>query len=284
MGKLEGKVALVTGASRGIGRAIAETFAREGAKVVCTARTLEEGDHPSLEGSLRATVNAIEAHGDKALAVACDVSDFAACERAVAEAREVFGPLDVLVNNAALTYFIPIADFPEAKWQRSFAVNVHGPFYMSKLALAHMLPRKSGAIVNISSSAAIGPGRGPYKEAIRRGRGGTLYGAEKAALERFTQGLAAEVYGEGISVACVSPSMVVATPGVLHHKLVSSASDPRAEPEALMADAALLLATEPLDAITGRVTYSQQILKEFGWIQDARGVGVQRPGSGYSQI
>lgn len=284
MGKLEGKVALVTGASRGIGRAIAERFAREGAKVVCTARTLEEGDHPSLEGSLRATVRAIEAQGGKALAVACDVSEFAACERAVAEAREAFGPLDVLVNNAALTYFIPIADFPETKWQRSFAVNVHGPFYMSKLALAQMLPRKSGAIVNISSSAAIGPGRGPYNEALRRGRGGTLYGAEKAALERFTQGLAAEVYGDGISVTCVSPSMVVATPGVLHHKLVSSASDPRAEPESLMADAALLLATEPLDKVTGRVTYSQQILKEFGWIQEARGVGVQRPGSGYSQI
>ena len=129
-----------------------------------------------------------------------------------------------------------------------------------------MLPRKSGAIVNISSSAAIGPGRGPYTEAVRRGRGGTLYGAEKAALERFTQGLAAEVYADGISVTCVSPSLVVATPGVLHHKLVSSASDPRAEPDSLMADAALLLATEPLDKVTGRVTYSQQILKEFGWI------------------
>src|SRR5262245_13105509 len=280
MGKLEGKVALVTGASRGIGRAIAERFAREGAKVVCTARTLEEGDHPSLEGSLRATVRAIEEQGGKALAIACDVSEFAQCERAVAEAREAFGPLDVLVNNAALTYFIPIADFPESKWQRSFAVNVHGPFYMSKLALSHMQPRKSGAIVNISSSAAIGPGRGPYNEAFRRGRGGTLYGAEKAALERFTQGLAAEVFTDGISVTCVSPSMVVATPGVLHHKLVSSAADPRAEPEALMADAALLLATEPLDKVTGRVTYSQQILKEFGWIDQARGVGVQRPGSG----
>lgn len=284
MGKLDGKVALVTGASRGIGRAIAERFAREGAKVVCTARTLEDGEHPSLEGSLRSTVRAIEASGGTALALACDVSDFAQCERVVAEARAAFGPLDVLVNNAALTYFIPIADFPESKWLRSFAVNVHGPFYMSKLALSHMLPRKSGAIVNISSSAAIGPGRGPYPEALRRGRGGTLYGAEKAALERFTQGLAAEVYADGISVTCVSPSMVVATPGVLHHKLVSSASDPRAEPESMMADAVLLLATEPLDKVTGRVTYSQQILKEFGQLDEARGVGVQRKGSGYSQI
>jgi citronellol/citronellal dehydrogenase len=284
MGKLEGKVAIVTGASRGIGKAIAMRFAREGAKVVCTARTLEEGDHQTLEGSLRTTVRAIEDAGGKALAVACDVSEFDACERAVAEARSAFGPIDVLVNNAALTYFVPVADFPVTKWLKSFAVNVHGPFYMSKLVLADMLAKKRGAIVNISSGAAIGPGRGPYQDAARRGRGGTLYGAEKAALERFTQGLAAEVYGDGVSVTCVSPSLVVATPGVLHHKLVRSADDPNVEPESMMADAALLLASEPLDKVTGRVTYSQQILKEFGWLDAARGIGVQRKGSGYSQI
>ena len=283
MGKLDAKVAVVTGASRGIGKAIAERFAREGASVVCTARTLEEGDHPSLEGSLHTTVRGIEQAGGKALAVPCDVSDFDACVRAVNEARQAFGPIDVLVNNAALTYFMPVVDFPPTKWLKSFAVNVHGPFYMSKLVLADMLARKSGAIVNISSGAAIGPGRGPYEETARRGRGGTLYGAEKAALERFTQGLAAEVYADGVSVTCLSPSMVVATPGVLHHKLVRSAEDPNAEPESMMADAALLLATEPLDAITGRVTYSQQILKEYGRIDNAKGLGVQRPGSGYSQ-
>jgi NAD(P)-dependent dehydrogenase (short-subunit alcohol dehydrogenase family) len=283
MGKLDAKVAVVTGASRGIGKAIAERFAREGASVVCTARTLEEGDHPSLEGSLHTTVRGIEQAGGKALAVPCDVSDFDACVRAVNEARQAFGPIDVLVNNAALTYFMPVVDFPLTKWLKSFAVNFHGPFYMSKLVLADMLARKSGAIVNISSGAAIGPGRGPYEETARRGRGGTLYGAEKAALERFTQGLAAEVYADGVSVTCLSPSMVVATPGVLLHRLVRSAEDPNTEPESMMADAALLLATEPLDTITGRVTYSQQILKEYGRIENAKGLGVQRPGSGYSQ-
>src|SRR5687768_2092806 len=112
MGKLNGKVALVTGESRGIGRAIAECIARECAKVECTERTLEEGEHPKLEGSLRGTVRAIEAAGGTAIAIACDVSEFEQCERAVSEARAAFGPIDVLVNNAALTYFIPIADFP----------------------------------------------------------------------------------------------------------------------------------------------------------------------------
>jgi NAD(P)-dependent dehydrogenase (short-subunit alcohol dehydrogenase family) len=111
-----------------------------------------------------------------------------------------------------------------------------------------------------------------------------MYGAEKAALERFTQGLAEEVYQYGISVTCVSPSLVVPTPGTVYHKLVTGMDDPRGEPPEVMARAALLLATEPLDKITGRVTYSQAILKEFGWIKEGRGLGIDRPGSGYSQI
>jgi citronellol/citronellal dehydrogenase len=222
--------------------------------------------------------------GGEAISIACDVSEYARCEAAIAEVRERLGPVDVLVNNAALTYFIPVAEFPVAKWQRSLAVNFHAPFYLSRLALEDMIPRGSGAIVNISSGAAIGPGRGPYPEAVQRFlRGSALYGAEKAALERFTQGLAAEVQRHGVQVTCVSPSQVVATPGTVHHKLVSGMDDPRGEPPEYMADAALLLATEPLEKVTGRVTYSQEILREFGWIREARGLGVDHPGSGYAK-
>jgi NAD(P)-dependent dehydrogenase (short-subunit alcohol dehydrogenase family) len=285
MGKLAGKVALVTGASRGIGQAIAELFAAEGARVACTARTLAEGEHKLLEGSLERTVERIRAAGGEALAIPCDVSEYENCERTVAELRRRFGPLDVLVNNAALTYFVPIADYPLAKWHRSLAVNFHAPFYLAKLALADMLPRRSGAIVNISSGAAIGPGRGPYSEEAQRFlRGATLYGAEKAALERFTQGLAAEVFADNVSVTCVSPSQVVATPGAVHHRLVKDEHDPRGEPVSYMARAALLLATEPCEKISGRVTYSQEILHEYGQLARARGIGAERAGSGYAQI
>ena len=281
MGKLDGKVVVVTGASRGIGKAIAEVFAAEGGKVVCAARTLKEGDHP-LEGSLEHTVNGIKAAGNEASAVAVDISEYEECEKLIQATHDLYGPVDVLVNNAALTYFIPIATYPINRWHRSFAVNFHAPFYLSQLVLKDMQPRKSGAIVNISSGAAIGPGRGPYKDPPRSG--GTLYGAEKAALERFTQGLANEVYEDGISVTCVSPSQVVPTPGTVHHKLVTGMDDPRGEPPELMAKSALLLATEPLDKVTGRVTYSQEILQEFGWIKDGKGTGIDRKGSGYSQI
>ncbi len=282
-GRLDGRVVVVTGASRGIGAEIARLFAAEGGRVVCAARTLREGEHP-LAGSLETTVAEIRAAGGEARAVVANIAEPADCEKLIRGARDVYGPVDVLVNNAALTYYLPVKDFPVNKWLRSWAVNFQAPFVLSQLVLADMIPRRSGAIVNISSGAAIGPGRGPYPDAAAGARGGTCYGAEKAALERFTQGLAAEVYPHGVSVTCVSPSQVVPTPGTVYHRLVTSMDDPRGEPPELMAKAALLLATEALDRVTGRVTYSQQILKEFGWVTEGRGRGVETRGSGYSEI
>jgi NAD(P)-dependent dehydrogenase (short-subunit alcohol dehydrogenase family) len=283
MKRLDGKVVVVTGASRGIGAEIAALLAAEGGRVVCAARTLREGDH-QLAGSLESTVAGIRARGGEAHAVAANIAEPVECERLLEAARKACGPVDVLVNNAALTYFVPIKDYAVNKWLASWAVNVHAPFVLSQLALRDMIPRQRGAIVNIGSGAAIGPGRGPYPDPAAGARGGTCYGAQKAALERFTQGLAAEVYQFGVSVTCVSPSQVVPTPGTVYHKLVKGMDDPRGERPELMARAVLLLASEPLDRVTGRVTYSQQILKEFGWIAEARGRGVDTPGTGYSSI
>jgi citronellol/citronellal dehydrogenase len=283
MKRLDGKVVVVTGASRGLGAEIAALLAAEGGRVVCAARTLREGDH-RLAGSLESTVAGIRANRGEAHAVAANIADPAECERLLQEARKTYGPVDVLVNNAALTYFVPIKDYAVGRWLASWAVNVNAPFVLSQLALADMIPRQRGAIVNIGSGAAIGPGRGPYPDPAVGARGGTCYGAQKAALERFTQGLAAEVYQYGVSVTCVSPSQVVPTPGTVYHKLVKGLDDPRGERPELMARAVLLLASEPLDRVTGRVTYSQQILKEFGWLSDAKGRGVDTPGTGYSAI
>ncbi len=284
MGKLVGKVAIVTGASRGIGQEIAELFAAEGAKVVCAARTLNEGDHRMLEGSLARTVEVIKAAGGEATAVTADVSAEADCLDLVAAARHAYGPVDVLVNNAALSYFMPVGEFPTNRWTKAFAVNVHGPFMLAKAVLPDMLDGSGGAIVNISSGAAIGPGRGPYDD-TKITAGSTMYGATKAALERFTQGLALEVAAAGnVAVTALSPSQVVPTPGTVHHRLVDGMDDPRGEPPEVMARATLLLASEPAAKVNGRVTYSQQILHEFGWIERAAGRGVDTAGSGYSQI
>jgi len=283
MGRLDGKVVVVTGASRGIGANVARLFAAEGGRVVCAARTVQEGQHP-LAGSLEQTVGAIREAGGEAHAVGANIAEPPECERLIREARQRYGPIDVLINNAALTYYVPVKDYPVGKWLRSWAVNFQAPFILSQLVLGDMVPRRTGAIVNISSGSAIGPGRGPYPDPAVGARGGTCYGAEKAALERFTQGLASEVFQYGVSVTSVAPSQVVPTPGTVYHRLVSGLDDPRGEPPILMARAALLLATEPAERVSGRVTYSQQILREFGWIESARGRGVDSRGSGYSEI
>jgi NAD(P)-dependent dehydrogenase (short-subunit alcohol dehydrogenase family) len=279
---MTGRTAIVTGASRGIGRTIAELLAAEGARVVCVARTLKEGDH-RLEGSLDSTIAAIRAAGGEAVAAAADISSETECLKLVEAARAAYGQVDTLVNNAALNYYIPTAEYPTGRWIKAFAVNVHAPFILSKAVLPDMIARGRGAIVNISSGSAIGPGRGPYKD--QTVRGGVMYGATKAALERFTQGLAQEVSRHGgIAVTCVSPSRTVPTPGTVYHKLMASLADPRGEPPSMMARAVLLLASEPAEKVNGRVTYSQQILKEWGWIEKGVGRGIDTVGTGYSQI
>ena len=134
MGRLDDRVAIVTGTSRGIGKAIAELFAAEGAQVACVARTLEEGDH-RLEGSLRGTIEVIEQAGGTAIAVQANVGSEAGCEAIVEQTVDAFGRVDVLVNNAAMTTYHPLAEFPLRRWKLGFDVNIHAPFYLSQLVL-----------------------------------------------------------------------------------------------------------------------------------------------------
>ena len=271
MGKLNGKVAIVTGASRGIGKEIAKLFAAEGASVACAARTLTEGSF-RVEGSLETTVSEIQKAGGSALVAQCDISDPEACGHLVDTARQEFGPIDVLVNDAAASAWGPTKDLALEDWMNGFAVVVNAPFLLSQKVLPDMIERGGGAIVNVSSWMASGPGRGPYDSANMMGE--TAYGTTKAALERLTQGLAQEVYPNGITVAAVAPSLGVGTPQLVAAGLFSGPDDPNGEHPELMAKAVLLLATEPQEKVSGRVTYSQAILQEFGLLDADTEIGM----------
>ena len=254
---LEGKVVLITGASRGIGEAFAIRFARAGAAVGITARTVHEGDH-RFEGSLDSTVQAIRDAGGTAAASAGDLSSPEERERIHAELVSELGPIDVLVNNAAITFFAPVDGFDLRRWQLMFDVQVLAPFHLSQLVLPAMRESGEGWILNISSPAALHPQGPPYFSG-----GGTVYGMCKAAIERFSTGLASEVYDDNIAVNSLAPTGLVVTPGVKHHQLDQRIPVERHEDVSVIAEAAFLLCSgEPRD-LTGRICFSQELLAEF---------------------
>jgi NAD(P)-dependent dehydrogenase (short-subunit alcohol dehydrogenase family) len=261
-GKLKEKVAIVTGASRGIGEAIALRYAQEGARVVVSARTIDDGDHV-LAGGINNVVQRIVDAGGQAIAVRSDLAIKEHRENLVKEALAAFGSVDILVNNAAVTYFVQVKDFTDKHRNLMFEVQVNAPFHLSQLVLPAMQARGSGWILNISSHAAIHPA----KEVA--GRGGTVYGMCKAALERFTTGLASEVYDDGIGVNVISPGLV-ATPGVVHHQLITADTPvENITPVENMAEACLRLVYGDPQEFTGKVTYSVDVMRDYDLVAGA---------------
>src|SRR3954463_12342886 len=255
-GTLKGRNALVTGASRGIGEAIAARLAMEGANVVVSARTAESGES-RLPGTLHETVDRIKRARCQATFIKADLAQAAERERLVEEAVAAYGPVDILVNNAAITYFMPVADFPEKRFKLMMEVQVYAPFHLAQLVLPSMREKKAGWIVNISSGAGIHP-KQPYN---RRG-GGTVYGMCKAALERFTTGLASEVYADNIAVNVISPGLVD-TPGVAVHGLITEATKDRVTPIEYIAEAVYQLSTGDPKTMTGRIDHAAPFLQEL---------------------
>jgi len=191
MGKLQGRIALVTGAGRGIGRAIAQAFAREGASVAVTARSVNE---------LEETVAGIRAAGGTAKALAADLTDRAVPARLVAEIRETLGPVEILVNNAGIGSSAnprPVAEFDDDFWDLSLQVNLTAPYLFCKAVLPDMRARRCGRIITVASI---------------NGKIGSFHGAAYAASKHGVLGLmktlAMEVAPEGITVNSICPGPV----------------------------------------------------------------------------
>jgi citronellol/citronellal dehydrogenase len=248
--------ALITGASRGLGAAIAHRFAAEGIRVALTARTLEPD--PKYDGSLSEVVASIEARGGDAFAIAADLASPVDRARIVETATEQLGGIDILVNNAAVTFLHPFAEFPEKRWRLMFEVQCRAPYELAQMVVPQMADNGGGWILNISSRISVHPVGPPFPD-VHVGAW-SAYGMVKAALDRFSTALAAELSPQGIAVNSLAPWDNVATPGAGALDLVDAIG---LEGPEWVAEAALALCTGDPRALTGRVAYSQPLLAEL---------------------
>ncbi len=260
MGKLDGKIAVITGASRGIGRDMALVFAREGAKLVVSARTENEGDF-RIPGSIQTTVKRIRDEAGEAIGIRCDVTDEEQVQALFAQANDHYGRIDILVNNAAILIPGKIEEMQVRHWDLLYRVNIKGPFMGCKFVLPYMKEQGAGHIINISSVGAIGPGEGPYTNA---GTGGIAYGSGKAHLERFTQGLAQEVWEDGIAVNALSPRKAIASEGQRWFRGDTRNYIGAREDGIIMGDAGVYICIQVPKDYTGRILYDEDILSEAG--------------------
>ncbi len=256
MGELDGKIALVTGASRGIGAAIAERFGAEGAAIAVTARSLDP--HPTLPGTLRATVERIEKHGSRAIAVRADLTDPDAVPGIVEQTLAELGPIDILVNNAAAAFYLSFSETSEKRFRIAYELNVHAPWTLTQLVQPGMKAAGAGWVLNVSSVTSEHPAL-PYDDFVKTS---TLYGSTKAALERMTTGLAAALHDDGIRVNSLAPVGAVMTEGAAALDVVPKRARESAESLEAMAEASLALCTGPND-FTGRITYCTPLLEEL---------------------
>ncbi|MFQ5381284.1 MAG: SDR family NAD(P)-dependent oxidoreductase [Dehalococcoidia bacterium] len=257
MSDVKGKVAIVTGSSRGIGEGIARRLAIAGAKVVVTARTVEVRD-PRLPGTVNTVAEGIKAGGGEAMAVPANLQKKEEREKLVGATVDAYGGVDILVNNAAILVPGGTIDFEERYYDRMFELLVKAPFHLCQLTLPSMIERGGGSVLNISSIAAVHPKPGG------RSVDGAVYGMTKAAIERFSTGLAAEMYDKKISVNALSPSLVVATPGQMFARKYTREMLDAAEPVEAIAEAAHALVSGDPAKVTGGIRYTNDVIEEFG--------------------
>jgi 7-alpha-hydroxysteroid dehydrogenase len=277
--RLAGRAAIVTGASRGLGRAIALAMAADGAGVAVAGRTEQVWDD-RLPGTIGETVADIEAAGGRAVAVRADLTDRDDIARLVGTARDALGPITILVNNAAFTApgrppvpgaeprakpaktapagakpgWQPFLGTPLAAYRRHFDIAVFAAYELMQMVCPDMIDAGSGSIINITSVASRMPGNGPYPDRS----GGVLpgYGGSKAALEHLTQCAAFDLADHNIAVNALSPSKPILTPGLAYYARGFVDTAPAEE----FAQAAVQLALVDAGVVTGRTIGHREVL------------------------
>jgi NAD(P)-dependent dehydrogenase (short-subunit alcohol dehydrogenase family) len=253
-GRLKGKVAIITGGSRGLGQYCSVGYGREGATVVVAARTETETD-PRLPGTIHKTAEMVNEAGGEGFPVVCNVADQSSVEEMVKKVLDKYGRIDVLMTNAAVQPAGYISTIQIRHWELEFRVNVHGPFYCCRAVLPAMIAQKSGSIINISSVAAD--------------RGGSHYGATKRAIEAMTIGLANEMRNNGVAVNCLKPVGGIDTPGLRFGRAPGQVGGgneemfsglPRSDS---YVEAAILLALRTPETDTGLVLNDAQVVARF---------------------
>ncbi len=261
MNRFQGRKVVVTGSSRGIGAALAERFAAEGADVVVTARTVDKHDH--LAGSLSETLERCRRYGTTVAAVAADLGDGDSRATIIPQALEILGGrVDILVNNAAAAIYASSLTYPLKRRRISFEVNVHAPVDLAQAVIPGMVERGGGWIVNVSSaSSKLVAGPAPFNVSETASTI-AVYGSSKAALNRITNALGVELYGTGVRVNTIEPRAAVMSEGA--EALVGGRiGDDLIESMEAMVEGTLVLCDCPPERTAG-VHVSLDLLDELG--------------------
>ena len=257
---LDGKVAIVTGASRGVGEYIARALAGAGVAVVVAARTTEVTDK-RLPGTIYTVADHIKQRGGRALPVRLDVRDPESITSCVQQTVAEFGRLDIVVNNAAILVPGTLESVQARHLDLIWQIDLRGPLLLMKEALPHLRAAGEGHIINVSSRAGVFPGPGPYKQTRA---GGAFYGMVKAALERYSQSLAMELQDANISVNVLSPQGRIKTPGNVWAANDKDNPNLEFEPADKMAAGAVWICQQPPAEFTGNILFDEDLCAERG--------------------
>ncbi len=248
MGKLDGRVAVITGASRGIGKALALLFAKEGADIVVAAKTSEPD--PRLPGTIHDTAREVEALGRRALPVKCDVRETDQIDAMAAQALDTFGRIDILVNNAGALWWYPVLDTPPRKFDLVMDVNARASFFCARACLPAMIKGRWGHIINMSP---------PVDTRIAAYHVG--YMISKFGMTLIAHGLAEEVREHNVAVNALWPVTIIESQATINFGLMPREMWRKAD---VLADAALAIVSKEPSARSGQALLDEDVLRAEG--------------------